>query len=73
MNVGASQELVDQFYWEKDRRLGEKAILVSFAEGEKVRIETITFDIVNMDYPYTTIFGRGVLSRFEIMIKQSSL
>ena len=23
-----------------------------------------------MDYPYTTIFGRGLLSRLEIMIKQ---
>ena len=26
-----------------------------------------------MDYPYTAIFGRGVLSRFEIVIKQSYL
>jgi len=52
--------------------LGKKAILVSFAEGEKVRTETITFDIVNMDYPYTAIFSR-VLSRFEIVIKQSYL
>ena len=49
--------------------LGKKAIPVSFAEGKKVHIETITFDIVNMDYPYTAIFGRGVLSRFEIVIK----
>jgi len=53
--------------------LGEKAIPVSFAEGEKVHIETITFDIVNMDYPYTTIFERGVLSRFKITIKKSYL
>ena len=73
MNVGASQELVDQFYWEKDRRLGENAISVSFAEGEKVRTEMITFDIVNMDYPYTTIFGRGVLNKFKMVIKQSYL
>ena len=46
---------------------------MSFAEGEKVRTETITFDIVNMDYPYTSIFGRGVLNRFEVVIKQSYL
>ena len=52
---------------------GKKAIPISFAEGERVRMETITFDIVNMDYPYTAIFGRGVLSRFEIVIKQSYL
>ena len=49
--------------------LGKKSILVSFAEGEKVRIEMATFDIVNMDYPYTTIFGRGVLNKFKIVLK----
>ena len=53
--------------------LGKRAILVSFVEGEKVHIEMITFDIVNMDYPCTAIFGRGVLSRFKIVIKQSYL
>ena len=51
--------------------LGKKAIPVSFVEGEKVRTEAITFDVVNMDYPYTAIFRRGILSRFEIVIKQS--
>ena len=49
--------------------LGKKAIPVSFAEGKKVYTETITFDIVNMDYPFTTVFGRGVLNRFEVVIK----
>jgi hypothetical protein len=53
--------------------LGKKAIPISFAEGEKVRTETITFDIVIMDYPCTAIFGRGVLSGFKIVIKQSYL
>ncbi|XP_066323917.1 uncharacterized protein [Miscanthus floridulus] len=53
--------------------LGKKAIPVSFVEGKKVDTETITFDIVNMDYPYTAIFGRGVLNKFEIVIKQSYL
>jgi hypothetical protein len=33
----------------------------------------ITFDIVNMDYPYTAIFGRGALNKFKIVIKQSYL
>jgi hypothetical protein len=53
--------------------LGKKAILVSFIEGEKVHTKMITFDIVNMDYPYTTIFGRGVLNKFKIVVKQSYL
>lgn len=53
--------------------IGKKAIPVSFEEGERVRTETITFDIVNMDYPYTAIFGRGFINRFEAIIKQSYL
>ena len=53
--------------------LGKKAIPVSFMEGEKVHTEMITLNIVNMDYPYTANFDRGVLSRLKIVIKQSSL
>ena len=49
------------FGGEKIDVLGKKTILVSFVEGEKVRTKMITFDIVNMDYPYTAIFNRGVL------------
>lgn len=51
----------------------KKTIPVSFQEGKRVRTETITFDIVNMDYPYTGIFGRGVTNKFEVVIKQSYL
>ena len=61
------------FGWKKIDALRKKAILVSFVEGEKVRTETITFNIVNKDYPYATSFGKGVLSRFKIIIKQSYL
>ena len=53
--------------------LGKKAIPASFVEGEKVRIETITFKIVNMDYPYTAIFSRGVLNKFKMVTKQNYL
>lgn len=49
--------------------ISKKAIPVSFAEGKKVRTEMITFDIVNIDYPYTAIFGRGFTNKFEIIIK----
>ena len=61
------------FCGKKIDALGKKAIPVSFAKGEKVRTETITFDIVNIYYPYTTIFGRGVLNKFKMVIKQSYL
>ena len=47
---------------------GKKAIPVSFEEGERVRTEMIMIDIVNMDYPYTAIFGRGFTNNFEVVI-----
>lgn len=47
--------------------------MVAFSNGEKVHMEHITFDIVNMDYPYIAIFSRGVISKFEAVIKQSYL
>jgi hypothetical protein len=50
---------------------GKKSIMVAFSEGERVHSVPITFDVVNMDYPYTAIFGRGVISKFEAIIKQS--
>ena len=36
-------------------------------------METIMFDIVNMDYPYTAIFSRGFTNKFKVVIKQSYL
>ena len=51
--------------------IGKKAIPVSLEEGEKVRTKTIIFGIVNMDYPYTAIFG--FTNKFEVVIKQSYL
>lgn len=31
------------------------------------------FDTVNMDYPYTAVFGQGTLKKFNAVIKQSYL
>jgi hypothetical protein len=61
-----------KFSGKKINALGKKAIPVSFAKGEKVHMETI-IDKVNMDYPYTTKFDRGILNIFEVVIKQSYL
>jgi hypothetical protein len=38
---------------------------VSFGTPKNPRIEFITFDIVDMLYPYNAIFGRGLLNTFE--------
>jgi len=61
------------FDGKKIEAIGKKMVLVSFIEGERVRTKMITFNIVNRDYPYTTIFGRGLTNKFEVTIKQSYL
>ena len=57
------------FSGKKIDALGKKAIPVSFEEGKRVRTKTITFDVVNMDYPYSTIFGRCFTNQFEVVVK----
>jgi hypothetical protein len=38
---------------------------VSFGTPRNPRTEYITFDVVDMTYPYNAIFGRGLLNIFE--------
>jgi hypothetical protein len=38
---------------------------VSFDTPKNACTEYITFDVVNMAYPYNAIFGRGLLNAFE--------
>jgi hypothetical protein len=44
--------------------LDKTEIPISFGEGSNFRTEDILFDVVDMDYPYNAIFGRGVLNKF---------
>ena len=55
------------------KAIGKTELMVGFAEEGKVRTEKVTFDVVNMDYPYTAIFGRGMLCKFDAVIRQSYL
>jgi hypothetical protein len=45
--------------------VGSISILVSFGNLRNARTEYITFDVVDMNYPYNTIFDRGLLNTFE--------
>jgi hypothetical protein len=45
--------------------IGSILLLVSFSSLCNTRIEYITFDVVDMNYPYNTIFRRGLLNTFE--------
>jgi hypothetical protein len=45
--------------------LGKVALLVSFGTAENARTEYITFDVVDLHYPYNAIFGPGFLKIFN--------
>jgi hypothetical protein len=45
--------------------VGSISLPVSFCTPSNARTEYITFDVVDMSYPYNTIFGRGLLNTFE--------
>jgi hypothetical protein len=41
---------------------------LSFGTAPKARSEQVTFDIVDMVYPYNAIMGRGSINKFEAAI-----
>jgi hypothetical protein len=45
--------------------VGVITLPVSFGTLQNPRIECITFDVVDMLYPYNAIFGRGLLNTFK--------
>lgn len=49
---------------------GKILLLVSFRDLTNPRIENITFDVVEMNYPYLAIFKRGFLNKFEAVVHQ---
>jgi hypothetical protein len=53
--------------------VGAITLLVSFSTPKNHRIEYITFDVVNMTYPYNAIFGRGLLNSFEVVLHSAYL
>ena len=53
--------------------LGKIELNVTFGEGLAQRTEAITFDVVDINYPYNAIFGRNTLVKFTVVIHQSYL
>jgi hypothetical protein len=41
---------------------------VLFGIAKNTRVEYITFDVVDMLYPYNAIFGRCLLNNFEVAL-----
>jgi hypothetical protein len=46
---------------------------VSFGTVQNARTEYLSFDVVEMYYPYNGILGRGFLNKFEAVIHQAYL
>jgi hypothetical protein len=45
--------------------LGKITMPITFGYVHNTKIEEVVFDIVDMDYPYNAIIGRGTLNAFE--------
>jgi hypothetical protein len=45
--------------------VGSISLPVSFDSLRNAQTEYVTFDVIDMHYPYNAIFGRGLLNTFE--------
>jgi hypothetical protein len=53
--------------------LGKITLPVAFGDSDNKRTEYITFDVVDMYYPYNVIFERGFTNKFEALVHQAYL
>jgi hypothetical protein len=53
--------------------LGKISLPISFGDQENVRTKYVTFDIVDLYYPYNAIFGRGFVNKFNMALHMGCL
>jgi hypothetical protein len=53
--------------------LGKITMPVTFSFVHNTRTEHVVFDIVDMEYPYNAIIGRGALNAFEAILHPTYL
>jgi hypothetical protein len=53
--------------------LGKITVSVTFSYVHNTRIEQVVFDIVDMEYPYNAIIGRGTLNAFKAILHPTYL
>jgi hypothetical protein len=53
--------------------VGKVSLPVSFGTIQNARTKYLSFDVVEMYYPYNGILGRGFLNKFETIIHQAYL
>jgi hypothetical protein len=56
------------FIGKKLEPIGSISLPVSFGSLSNTHTKYITFDVVNMSYPYNAIFRRGLLNTFEVAL-----
>jgi hypothetical protein len=61
------------FSGKKIKPVAAITLLVSFSTPKNPRTEYISFDVVDMAYPYSAIVGRGLLNTFEVVLHSASL
>jgi hypothetical protein len=61
------------FRGKKIDALGKISLPVSFGVQENARTEYVTFDVVDLYYPYNAIFGRGFANMFSAAIHMGYL
>jgi hypothetical protein len=61
------------FGGKKIESVGSITLPISFGNPRNARTEFITFDMVDMHYPYNAIFGRGLLNTFEAALHSTYL
>jgi hypothetical protein len=61
------------FRGKKINALGKISLPVSFGGQENARTEYVTFDVVDLYYPYNAIFGRGFINKFNAAIHMGYL
>jgi hypothetical protein len=48
--------------------IGKLAMPITFSYVNNTRIEVVMFEIVDMEFPYNAIIGRGTLNIFEVVL-----
>jgi hypothetical protein len=53
--------------------LSKITMLITFGYVHNTRTEQVVFDIVDMEYPYNAIIGRGTINAFEVILHPAYL
>ena len=70
-NLHKSQYPLIGFGGKRIESLGKIELNVTFSEGNTQRTEVITFNVVDIAYPYNAIFGHNSIIKFAAVINQA--